>query len=142
MLRRSACLVVDEVGRGRGVARVDGTGNLPAPPAVAVAAAAPDTTLPASAEALARSRATKKSTLGALLVEALPVATEAVVVREVEEEAVISVAMDGVRRGRVVARVDGTGNLPALPTVAVAAAAPDTTLPASADALARSRATR
>ena len=122
-MRRSVCLVVDEVRRGRGVARVDGTGNLPAPPTVAVAAAAPDITLPASADALARSRATRKSTLGALLVVVeLPVATEAVVVREVEEEAVISVAMDGMRRGRVVARVDGTGNLPAPPTVADVAA--------------------
>ena len=49
-------------------------------------------------------------------------ATEAVVVREVEEEAVVSMAMDWVRRGRGVARVDGTGNLVALPTVADAAA--------------------
>ena len=105
MLRRSACLGVDEEGRGRGVARVDGTGNLPAPPAVAVAAAAPDTTLPASAEALARSRATKKSTLGALLVVALPVATEAVVVREVEEGAVISVATATAAVGAMVAVV-------------------------------------
>ena len=39
------------------------------------------------------------------------------------EEVVISTPVDGVRRGRGVARVDSTGNLPAPPTVADAAAA-------------------
>ena len=47
-------------------------------------------------------------------------ATEVVVVRE---EAVVPMVVDGVRRGRGVARVDSTGNLPAPPTVADAAAA-------------------
>ena len=111
-------MVVDGVRRGRGVARVDGTGNLPVPPTVAVAAAAPNMTLPASAEALARSNATRYSTLGALLVVVL-LAMGAVGMRE--EVVVVSAVMDGVRRGRGVARVDGTGNLPAPPTVVVAA---------------------
>ena len=38
------------------------------------------------------------------------------------EEVVVSAVIDGVRRGRGVARVDSTGNLPAPPTVADAAA--------------------
>ena len=82
---------------------------------------APEITLPASAEALAWSRATRKLTLEALLVVVvLLVATEVVFVRE---EAVVPMVVDGVRRGRGVARVDSTGNLPAPPTVADAAAA-------------------
>ena len=63
---------------------------------------APVITLPASAEALARSSATRKLTLGPLLV-----ATGVVVVGK---EAVVPMVVSGVRRGRVVARVDGTGN--------------------------------
>ena len=64
---------------------------------------APETTLPASAEALALSRATR---YGVVTVVA----------------AVVLVVVSVVWRGRVVARVDGTGNLPAPPTVAGAAA--------------------
>ena len=65
---------------------------------------APVITLPASAEALAQSSATRKGVVA------------------VGKEAVVPVVVSGVRRGRVVARVDGTGNLPAPPTVADAAA--------------------
>ena len=49
-------------------------------------------------------------------------AVAALVVVVVGTEAVVPMVVSGVRRGRVVARVDGTGNLPAPPTVADAAA--------------------
>ena len=78
---------------------------------------APEITLPASAEALARSSATRKLTLGPLLL--LLVAAVVVVMGK---EAVVPMVVSGVRRGRVVARVDGTGNLPPPPTIADAAA--------------------